>query len=614
MKSAFTRTRSALAAGTALGVCLVASPMLAATATAQTDAPSPKNIILLISDGGGYNQFDAANLYESGTARNQVSVDPVTGAIERSEGAPMQVYDEWPVQVGQSHFSANGRASYTPEQAWGDFDWVKSGATDSAAAATALGTGVKTKNGAIGYDAEGKELLTLGEQVKAVGKAAGLVTSVPFNHATPAGFIAHNADRNDYQGLATEMIDSDLDVIMGGGHPHYTDAHTTRPAKNTWISADDFARVSQGQTPYSFIDARSSFEALAAAEETPERVFGLAQVAETLQYNRPGLENDEVLPGTDPFNDVPSLATMTKGALNVLDQDEDGFFLMVEGGAIDWAGHANQTTRTIEEQIDFNDSVEAVNAWVEANSSWEETLVIVTADHETGYLAGPGAGDTWTPMTGGAGELPDVTWHSGSHTNQLVPLFARGAGAEQLEARATSYDSVRGAYLDNTDVGEVIFDFVGYDYSSDASAAGLEARVAAPGTFGTLSLSVAEGVAAFEGNTATLPEVTVRDSRGEVQALGKGWTVSGTSSDLVAGNRVIEADNLRWAPKVLASEGGAQAGPAATLEGPATLAVSDRTSRVGETVLGADLTLEVPADARAGRYGSDIVLTVFPTD
>lgn len=615
MKSAFTRTRSALAAGTALGVCLAASPMLAITASAQTDAAFPKNIILLISDGGGYNQFDAANLYESGTSLNQVGVDPVSGAIERVEGAPTQVYDDWPVQVGQAHYSANGRASYAPEQAWGDFDWVKSGATDSAAAATALGTGVKTKNGVIGYDAEGKELLTLGEQVKAVGKAAGLVTSVPFNHATPAGFIAHNADRNDYQGLATEMIDSDLDVIMGGGHPHYTDANTTRPANHTWISAEDFERVSQGETPYSFVDARSSFEQLATAEETPERVFGLAQVAETLQYNRPGLENKNVLPGTDPLNDVPTLETMTRGALNVLDEDEDGFFLMVEGGAVDWAGHANQTTRVIEEQQDFNASVAAASAWVEANSSWDETLVIVTADHETGYLAGPDAGETWTPMTGEAGQLPDVTWHSGGHTNQLVPLFAKGAGSEQLQARATSYDSVRGAYLDNTDVGEVIFDFVGYDYSADASAAGFEARLAQPAAGGTLSLAVRGGVSAFAGNgdlTATLPEVSVTDTRSEVQALGKGWTVSGTASDFTAGNRVIDAERLTWAPRVL--EGAAQAGPTAALDGAATLASSDRVSRVGTTVIGADLTLDVPEDARAGRYGSEIVLTVFPQD
>jgi alkaline phosphatase len=620
MKSAFSRTRSSIAAGTALGVCLVASPILATAASAETatDATTPKNIILLISDGAGYNTFDAANLYDSGTSLNQVSVDPTTGSIERLAGTPTQVYDAWPVQVGQSHYAANGQAGYTPEEAWGGFDWVKNGATDSAAAGTALATGVKTNNGILGFDAAGEQLLTVGEQAKAAGKAAGVVSSVPFAHATPAAFIAHNVSRNDYQGIANEMIDSDLDVIMGGGHPHYTDAHTTRPANHAWISEADFARVSQGETPYTFVDERGSFEDLATATETPERVFGLAQVAETLQYNRPGLANNTVLPGTDAMNDVPTLQTMTRGALNVLEEDEDGFFLMVEGGAIDWAGHANQTTRLIEEQNDFNDSVDAVNAWVEANSNWDETLVIVTADHETGYLAGPDAGERWTPLTGTAGELPDVTWHSGSHTNQLVPLFAKGAGSEVFTQRATSYDSVRGAYLDNTDIGEVLFDFIGHAGAADDSTVALEASIGLPGSSGALSLSVGDDAfAQFAGNgdlTAELPEVTIRDTRGEVEALGKGWTASGSSSDFVAGNRVIEASNLAWAPEIVASESGAEAGPAAVLDGPATLAASDRLSRIGTTVVGADLALDVPNEARAGRYGSEIVLTVFPQD
>jgi alkaline phosphatase len=620
MKSAFSRTRSTIAAGTALGVCLVASPILVTSASAATGtaAESPKNVILLISDGAGYNTFDAANLFEAGTSRNQVSVDPATGSVERVTGAPTQVYDEWPVQVAQSHFSAGGRASYTPEAAWGDFDWVKEGATDSAAAGTALATGVKTTNGTLGYDAEGKKLLTVGEQAKAAGKAAGVVTSVPFAHATPAAFVAHNQSRNDYQGIAREMIDSDLDVIMGGGHPNFTDAHTTRAANYNWIAPEDFSRVSQGQTEFSFVDAKSSFEALATAEETPERVFGIAQVAETLQYNRPGLENDAVLPGTDPRNDVPQLETMTRGALNVLDEDEDGFFLMVEGGAIDWAGHANQTTRIIEEQNDFNASVEAVDEWVETNSNWDETLVIVTADHETGYLAGPDAGEKWTPLTGTAGQLPDVTWHSTNHTNQLVPLFAKGAGSEMLAQRATSYDAVRGAYLDNTDIGEALFDFIGHAGAKDESTVALEASIGLPGTSGALSLSVGrDAIARFAGNgdlTSKLPEVTVRDTRGEVQAVGKGWTASGSSSDFVAGNRVIEASNLEWDPRVVATENGAQAGPEADLDGPATLATSDRVTRVGTTVVGADLLLDVPTEARPGNYGSELVLTVFPQD
>ena len=86
---------------------------------------------------------------------------------------------------------------------------------------------------------------------------------------------------------------------------------------------------------------------------------------------------------------VPDLATMTRGALNVLDDDPDGLFLMVEGGAVDHAAHVGQSGRLIEEELAFDDAVDAVVAWVEARSSWSETLVIVTGDHETGYRWGP---------------------------------------------------------------------------------------------------------------------------------------------------------------------------------------------------------------------------------
>lgn len=584
-------------------------------ASAETpEATTAKNVILLISDGAGYNQFDIASLFEAGQTSYQVTRDPATGAVEHVPGTPTQVYESYPVVVGHSHYSTSGRASYTTEDAWDDFGWVASGATDSAAAATALGTGVKTRNGVLGFTPDGERLLTVGEQALATGRKVGLVTTVPFNHATPAGFIAHNANRNDYQGLATEMIDSGIDVIIGGGHPLFTDDNTSRTPNYTWISQADFERVREGRTGFTYIEKASDFEAIADGQGVPDRLFGLAQVAETFQYNRSGLANKDVLPGTDPYNDVPSLATATEAALNVLEQDEDGFFLMVEGGAVDWAGHANQTTRVIEEQLDFNAAVEAVDAWVTENSSWDETLVVVTADHETGYLAGVGADPTWTPMTGAAGQLPQVSWHSGGHTNALVPLFAKGAGSQLLAARADQWDVVRGAYLDNTEIGMTLFDVLGHGDAGD-SAVALEASVPLAVQEGVLSMAVAAGgPVVFADGQAVLPEVVVQDSRSEVQARGKGWTVSGMASDFRAGNRTFDAANLSWAPSVVVTDAGAQAGGVATLEAPATLAEADRTGRLGTTVLGADLSLSVPADADAGRYGSEITLTLFAQD
>ncbi|MCJ1706499.1 alkaline phosphatase [Microbacterium sp. VKM Ac-2923] len=618
------RTRRLIVMSTVAGVALGATPGVAASAE-TTETPAPQNVIVLISDGAGYNQFDAARLYDSGTSYQQVEVAPNSGAATKVPGTKSEVYDDFPVQLAQSHYSAGGRAAYTPEQAWGDFSWVASGATDSAAAGTALGTGVKTTNGTLGFSADGTRLLTVGEQAMEVGKKVGLVTSVPFNHATPAGFIAHNKSRNDYHGLATEMIDSGVDVLIGGGHPNYTDAGTSRASHfgaGSWISQTDFDRVTQGKTPFSYVESKADFERVADGQNVPDKLFGLARVAETFQYNRPGLQNKNVLPFTDAANaDVPSLATSTRAALNVLEKDDDGFFLMVEGGAVDWAGHANQTTRIVEEQLSFNDSVDAVTDWVEKNSSWDETLVVVTADHETGYLAGPGAGAEkgWTALTGVEGQLPNVSWHSGGHTNALVPLYAKGAGSEVLTARATQWDFVRGAYLDNTDLGKTIFDALGHA-DAEGDAVGVEASVPLPAQAGQLSLALpdTDGPVTFAGDAASqqaaLPEVVVNDSRNEAQAQGRGWTLSGSASAFVAGNRSFGADNLSWTPKVVRSAAGAAAGGTATLDKPATLADAGRVERVGETVVAADLALTIPATAESGRYGSEITLTLFAKD
>ncbi|MDR2348773.1 MAG: alkaline phosphatase [Bifidobacteriaceae bacterium] len=599
------------------------------TAASADELPTAKNVIVLISDGAGYGHFDSANLYETGTARNQVKVDPTTGEIApATKGPAVQVYDDYPVQIGQSHYSANGRAYYDDEQAWSAFDWVKTGPTDSAAAATALSTGVKTTNGVLGHTPDGQRLVTIGEHASDLGKAVGLVTTVAFDHATPAGFIAHNTNRNDYHGLANEMIDSGIEVIMGAGHPAYNDDNAATAPNYKWISQADFNRVSQGQTDYSYIESKTAFESLAQGVSVPDKVFGLARVPETLQYNRAGVNDaahKNIAPYTDPLlSDVPDLATMAQGALNVLERDADGFFLMVEGGAIDWAGHANQTTRLVEEQQDFNAAVEVIDSWVNANSSWDETLVIITADHETGYLAGPGAGAGagWTPMTGVANSLPNVTWHSGDHTNSLVPLYAKGVGSELLVARADEWDKVRGAYIDNTDVGETLFDLFGAAYSGDSAAVPLEANVGLGSlTPGALTLKVAalsEPVQFAEVSgefRAALPAVTIRDTRNDIQARGAGWAVSGRASDFTAGNRVVGAQHLAWAPLVSSSESGASAGQAGQrLNGPVTLAESDAATRVGTTIAGADLTLDPPSATSPGRYGSEIVLSLFAKD
>ena len=413
-----------------------------------------RNIIILISDGCGFNHVDAAGLYEYGR----------TGR---------QVYERFPVRLAMSTYARNG--SYDPALAWADFDYVKSGATDSAAAATAISTGVKTTNGAVGMDANGNPLVHFMERAENLGKATGVVTSVEWTHATPACFVAHNPSRNNYRQIGVEMVyASRTDVVMGCGHPWF--GHSGEPlgapnnfkyvgGESTWN--DLVAGVAGGDAdgdgvadPWTLVQTRAEFQALMSGP-TPRRVLGTAQVYKTLQQNRGG--DDHAAPFDVPLTQsVPILAEMTAAALNVLDDDPDGFCLMIEGGAIDWASHSNQSGRMIEEEIDFNKAVETVFLWVRANSNWGETLVIVTGDHETGYLTGPGSDPDWEPLVNnGPFVQPGMEWHGGSHTNSLIPFFAKGDAARLFRQAAGGRDPVRGNYLDNTAIGLSAFRILG---------------------------------------------------------------------------------------------------------------------------------------------------------
>lgn len=436
--------------------------LFAVTASAQLGEgpkkPLAKNIIVMISDGWSYNHLEAASYYEYGKDARQIfNRFPFNAAM-----TTYMAYDEGDPCYGQG---------YDPLLAWTDFDYVKSCYTDSAAAATALSTGVKTYAAAIGVDLNMDPVAHALELAEELGKATGVVTSVEFTHATPAAFVAHNVSRNNYAEIGQEMVyDSAVDVIMGCGHPWYDQdgVYTESPntfryvgGESTWN--DLVAGIAGGDAdgdgvddPWVLIQSRAEFQALAGGP-TPKRVIGVAQVYQTLEQGRSGdgFADPFVVPWIET---VPTLEEMTLAALNILDDDPDGLFLMVEGGAIDWASHANQSGRMIEEQIDFERSVEAVIDWVQSNSNWGETLLIVTGDHETGYLTGPGSDPTWEPIVNnGAGNLPGMEWHSSSHTNGLLVVSAKGDGARLLNWLAEGADPVHGAYVDNTDVAQIVF-------------------------------------------------------------------------------------------------------------------------------------------------------------
>ncbi|MEM6267321.1 MAG: alkaline phosphatase, partial [Pseudomonadota bacterium] len=393
--------------------------------TAAKSADQAKNVIILISDGIGFNGWLAADYYQ-GLAGKQ------SYQIERPDGTK-------PVLYGMAHSSLNlidadgnvlpsgadaelakgaVEQGYDPTTRWdrfentfaGDFapvEKIYTTYTDSAAAGTALMTGRKTANGRINLDWSGQQRFrTIAQIAMERDRSAGAVASVMASHATPAAVIAHNVSRNNYAEIFNEMLASELDVIMGGGHPLYDPSgkqvNPKAASEYKYVGGDEtLAKLTSasGVNGFSFIDTKADFEALAQGRDVPERVVGIARTSSTLQAAREDLPAADTPSGMAFNPDVPDLATMSLGALNVLNQDEDGFFLMIEGGAIDWMGHANNMPRYIEEQVDFNNAVDAVIAWVEANSSWDETLLIITSDHECGGIWGEG---TWTNSEGGA--------------------------------------------------------------------------------------------------------------------------------------------------------------------------------------------------------------------
>ncbi len=432
-----------------LVITLASSNVTLATGKADPEKGLAKNVIIMISDGWGYNQIKATNYYEFGKEMTQS-------------------YEKFPVRYAMSTYSVG---SYDPAKAWSDFNYVRNAATDSAAAGTAMSTGFKTYDAAIGVDMNGNPLRHIMEQAEDLGKSTGVISTVQISHATPASFVAHNAHRNNYSAIANEMITmSSLDVLIGAGHPYYDNNGQVRSSydyryvggESVWDGLVDGTLIVSDANgdgnpdPWTFIQSKGEFDSLISGE-TPDRLIGVAQVATTLQQSRSGDGN--AAPFQVPFNaNVPDLKTMTQVALNALDNNEQGFVLMIEGGAVDWAGHANQTGRLIEEQMDFNDAVLAVIRWVNTNSNWGETLLIVTGDHETGYLTGPGSNPAWTPVINmGEYNLPMAQWNSGDHTNSLIPFFAKGDAARLFRSYASSVDPIRGRYIDNTDIAKVVF-------------------------------------------------------------------------------------------------------------------------------------------------------------
>jgi alkaline phosphatase len=288
--------------------------------------------------------------------------------------------------------------------------------TDSGAAITAMVTGQKVNYRVLSraIPGDGADLETILESVQEMGWATGVVTTTYYSHATPAGLMAHADDREDYGNIARQILETMPTVLLGAAkHIQGPDAEAAG---------------------YEVVNNRDEMLALPIIPDFP--VFGLFGV-------------DHMPYVFDGLGDYPKLWEMTDTAIKLLSQDPDGFFLMVEGGKIDLACHDADLERAIWETLAFSQAVEVALRF--ANEHLDETIVIVTADHETGGLE--------IQTDNGKGQLPTVVWTTAldngrtTHSGKPVPYYGLGVGADPFSLQ-----------IDNTEIYDLMWGAVVGDY------------------------------------------------------------------------------------------------------------------------------------------------------
>ncbi len=260
--------------------------------------------------------------------------------------------------------------------------------TDSAAGATAFSIGKKTYNGAIGVDADTVAQTTVLEYAEAAGLATGLVATSAITHATPAAFIAHQPSRKMAEAIALDFLATDIDVFIGGGKKY-------------------FNQRKDGHNLLDSLEARNY-----------QMAYSLAAMKQVVEGKLAALLSDSGMP---PFAQGRGemLVPAALKAIELLHKNDKGFFLMVEGSQIDWGGHMNDMNYMVSELLDFDKTIGRVLDFAEKEGN---TLVVVTADHETGGLTLLGKDVLTNPDA--------VHFSTTHHTAVMVPVFAFGPGAE----------------------------------------------------------------------------------------------------------------------------------------------------------------------------------------
>lgn len=326
---------------------------------------APKNIIFFIGDGMGVAHVSGARIVSAGPG-GRLNMDSV------------------PVSGFATTYSANAIV------------------TDSAAAGTALASGVKTNNGMIGVTPDGKRVVSILEAARDAKKSTGLATTTTVSHATPASFASHIDSRGAEDGIACQMIENRVDVLLGGGRQFFYAKN--QPGSKRLDDRDVVA------------EAKAAGYSVAMTTEELKTATGQKIL---------GLFANAYLTTKEP---EPSLSALTEKAIEALSKDQDGFFLMVEGGQIDSFAHSNDFDNIVRQVLEFD---RAVAVGLEFARKHGDTLVVVTADHETGGLT--------LRMDADGKLLPD--WSSTGHTGVVVPIYAYGPGSERFAG-----------LIDNTDI------------------------------------------------------------------------------------------------------------------------------------------------------------------
>lgn len=342
--------------------------------------PRAKNVILLLGDGMGLAHLQAAAMAAYGAGgRLTAQRMPIVGIV----------------------------------QTWSASSLV----TDSGAAATALATGYKTYNGALGVNPLGQPVESFFNTAKRYGKRTGLVATVSLTHATPAAFVANANMRTMEAAVAPQLIERDVNVLLGGGLSFFLPA--SHPSGYSWRRDERDVLSEALDRGYQLTFAPEELQTLQG-----ERVLGLFALTALPPAARGAR---------------PSIVEMTDKALERLSESPKGFCLMVEGSQIDWQSHLSDFEAMLWETLEFERAVDRCVAFAQAD---RETLVIVTADHETGGLA--------LASRDNAGI--SAYWTAGQHTAISVPLYAYGPGCLQF---AGTYE--------NTDVAKKIATVLGLD-------------------------------------------------------------------------------------------------------------------------------------------------------